>query len=553
MVKIKNVFLIQMILALSTIPIHAQIDVDFLDRVGEDKKSSIESNDYNSDFASFPLKLKESDHDGLPVPSRIHGSLEQILLDGPLDSNSYILGTNDEFAIHIWGNVNKTFNVAVDNDGYVSIPKIGIVKVRYLSLADGEKRINEKLRKVYKKADISIVLTRAKLFKVHVLGEVRKPGVYKVTGLTRVSELIEMADGLKNRTRAIKIVNNFHSTRYADIELFSRDNNIEDNPYLHEGDRVYVSPRKEIISIEGCVNYPGVYDFVPGDNLGKVLKLAGGFSRGADSTSISVTRFLNDRDSLKKINISSSDTSFEMKPDDRVYVFAIPEYREHYEVEVQGEVNYPGKFFIRNRQESLKDIIKRAGGFTVDASLKNSRIYRYGEVPEADRELERLKHVPAENMSPTELTYLKSAMLENRSMMNVDFQSLFSSEKEDLVLVDKDLIIIRKKKSMVRVSGAVLNPGLIPVKKGEDSDYYISQAGGYLENAKRNAVRVMKNGEWKTKDAEDVESIGAGDMILVTEKVYRRPIDDAKDILVIISSVATILTGFVTLGNFLKK
>lgn len=489
------------------------------------------------------------------LPSTLYGSVEQILADKVLDSSSYILGANDEFTIYVIGPTNQTYTVAVNNEGQVIIPKIGSVVVRGLSLAEGKALIKEKVRSVYKNVEVNVVLTRVRLFKVHITGNLAKQGSFKVTGLTRVSELITMAGGLEpdSRYRGIEIRNEHYPDRIADLALFYHSCSFEKNPYLLEGDQVYLAPRKEIFRVEGFVSYPGTYDYLEGDNLKTILEMVGGFSRGADSSNITVTRFLDDKDSLKTFKLGVGDSLFQIFPDDRIYVFSIPEYRVFEEVTVQGEVNYPGIYPIKEG-ETVKEVILRAGGFTKDASLSASKLIRYEGVRQDDKELERLRHIPGEvELSPSEATYIKSGMLEEKGLFTISFADLFESETDDILLRDGDLVVIEKMTNTVRVSGAVMNPGLVEFSPDADYRFYIEEAGGKTKRAKRNDVRIIKAGQWYSKRVEEVNSIEPGDMILVSETIYRDPMTDVKDVLVILSSLATILTGFITIGDYFRK
>ena len=184
------------------------------------------------------------------------------------------------------------------------------------------------------------------------------------------------------------------------------------NPFLNEGDRVFIRKVNEIISIDGAIQYPGIIDHSPNDSLHKIIKLSGGLCRGADSSKIIVKRFVNDLDSLVEYKCSYYDSTvyrFKILKDDRIFVLSKPLYRIHRSVSVLGEVANPGKYPIQ-KNTTLKEVINLAGGFTDDADLLRSRLIRTVDDFTGDREFERLQKIPSEHLSPLDKSYIATRL-----------------------------------------------------------------------------------------------------------------------------------------------
>ena len=500
--------------------------------------------------SSFSQPQQGSGLKGVP------GSSPQIV-ESPIDENTYILGTNDELCIYLWGTVNQAIPAVVNSEGFLLIPSIAMVDLRGLTLAKAREKIKTALLKVYKKVDITISLSKLHVFRVYVTGEVKKPGAYMVTGQTRVSELINVAGGFTNesnsresgaRFRGIEITNDAYPMRYADIALFLHGTSVEKNPYLVQGDRVNVRPRKETIVINGRISYPGVYDFVDGDRLCDILRAAGGFSRGADSNKIVLSRYLDNKDSLKDYLLSMADSLLKINADDRILVCGMPQYRVYNQVYLEGEVKWPGIYPIQKEKTTLHEIIQKAGGFTEDADLHYSKIIRMNNRNTNEKITTWLKSFATTDLFSIERSYLKSQIIEDGGVV-----SLKLSQVEDsiagFILQDGDRIIIARKALVVRVSGAVKFPGNVQYEEGKDYMYYIGKAGGFSSTATRSRVKVLKNDVASLLKPQEAQSINPGDMIWVPENDNRQAMRNTVDILAIIASTATIIVSLVAISR----
>jgi protein involved in polysaccharide export with SLBB domain len=471
-----------------------------------------------------------------------------LIVERPVDPNSYVLGPGDEICIYLWGAANQIPPVVVNSEGMLLIPSIAMIDLRGLTLAQGKEKIKAALLKVFRKAEITISLSKLRVFRAYITGEVKKPGAYLVTGQTRVSDLVEIAGGFVNeygcRIRGIDILNDSFPARSADIAQFDHGSVIEKNPCLLQGDRVIVRPRKEIIQIFGKISYPGIYDYVKGDRLGDILKAAGGFSRGADSSKITLTRFLDARDSLKKCSLSVSDTLIEINPDDRILVCGLPDYRLHAQVYLEGEVKWPGVYPIQPDKTKLRDLIEMCGGFTRDADLNYSKVIRLNNRNSNEKMVTWLKSFSTTDLFAIERSYLKSQILEDAGVASLNFSDL-KDKAGNFLLQNGDRIVIAKISLAVRVSGAVKFPGLVQYEKGKDYKFYIEKAGGFSSTARRGKVRLLKNDVVILLKPEDAMTINPGDMIWVPESDNREAMRNALNILTILTSTVTIIVSII--------
>ncbi|MBD3392383.1 MAG: hypothetical protein GF418_09960 [Chitinivibrionales bacterium] len=505
---------------------------------------------------------------GLPdLPSRMRAAErfkktdvepEPILLDRAIDPAEYILGPGDHLHIYIWGRVEENHRLMVNSECRVVVPRIGVIDVRGKTLAEGRALLEEQVLAKYRGVRVQVTLSTIRRFRCYVLGEVERPGAYIATGVTRVSDAIRMAGGITDSgaTRGIVVANEVLGSRTADMAKFFNSTVIEANPYLREGDRVFVPHRTQYVSVHGAVPYPYVYDYCDGDMAADLIEAAGGLGRGVDSSRIIITRFADNHDELERFVVSIADLeSFELRRDDRLMVSGHADYRVHRNVTIEGEVRFPGVYPIREDQTRLSDAIQAAGGLTEDASFSTSRIIRDTLMDQKDPELVRLKVVEPQLLDPTEIAYIRSRSRQSESSVRIDVGMLRGAgfDEDDIILRNGDRVIIARKELTVLVSGAVVAPGHVPYNEGAGYRHYIREAGGYAERARKRWVRVRRKGTRVFRDPGDVGGIRPGDEILVAERTYRDPLLTARDYVAIVSSLATVVLTVFTIQSLVRE
>lgn len=472
-----------------------------------------------------------------------------------VNDSIYILGSNDFLNIYIWGDVNQVVPIFVNPEEHIIVPSIGIVDVHKKTLRESKELIKKLVLSKYKKCEVSVSLVNLRKFKVYVNGRVKRPQAYEVTAASRVSDLISIVGGMVDsaKSRNIEVFQNDSQKYFADIALFVNYNDASKNPFLSEGDRVFVGKKNEVISIYGAVNEPGVYDYMPDDILGAVLKVAGGFGRGVDSNKITIHRFIDDMDGMIELTRSFNEAeTTKILKDDRIFVGGKPQYRKHLMVKVTGEVKCPGIFPIRKDKTTLREVIEMAGGFTEDAFLKNAHVLRPDFSAARDLEYERLRSMSY--VDDLERSYLKSKMIDVEGAMSIDFYDLFVNNNNfyNVIMRDGDEIIVPKVNLSVKVMGQVVKPGLVSYKKGADIDYYIDQTGGTNDHSWTRKIIVIKAGTGVWLKPSRVKSIEPGDIVWVPEKIPKDWVEQIKDVLQISTGMAALLIAALTVNASLE-
>jgi len=491
------------------------------------------------------------------------------LLEKNIDPTEYILGPGDILSIFTWGNFEGQFRMPVTPEGMLLIPEVGPVEVSGITLKAAAKKIKRSIMRRYRNVQTNVSLVELRAFRVYIGGGVVFPGAYPATAVTRVSEIISLAGGFWGydedasnfdpqfefserdkqvaSKRNISIYRQTGDTLKTDILRFEVTGQTLFNPTLIDGDRIFVALKEmnvNLYGIFGAVRNPGYFEYSDVDSLADLLNLAHGLRLDADSTSIEIVRFIGDQDDTKSIyiDLTAENWNVNLNSDDRVFIKERQDFHRKHQVKLVGEFKYPGYYAIHPDSTYLSEIIAKAGGFSIDASLAEAEMIRVSAEELLDSEYERLKKMLVADMTELEYEYFKIKSRSRPGRVSVDISGLVddSDKSKDFLLRDGDVLNVPKKSRAISVIGEVSNPGILKYINGEDYRFYINVAGGYSDRARRGSVSIIKGvtGEWtKAKKGKILEP---GDTVLVPEKKKHDWWGFTKDTLAFIGNLATV-------------
>ena len=344
--------------------------------------------------------------------------------------------------------------------------------------------------------------------RVKLTGAVYRPDTYQLVEGMRVSDLIKKADGLKEDayTGGAQL---FRLKPNLIKEMVNIDLNKAlagdktENIYLQREDELYVSSVLDLrdsfnVKIFGEVHNPGKYTYADSMTVKDLITLAGG-STFAANKKVEVARLYKQQDGKvnnteiatlltteldANLNFTPGNSDIILQPYDVVSIVKKVGFAENQIVSITGQVQYAGKYSLVSRVERVSDVLKRAGGLIGDAYSKGAFIKR--------------ESIKADTISQVLLDSLKKAGFSNESPTNVqnialDIEQILKNPGSyyDLVLADKDEIVIPKVDNKVTIRGAVLRPVTISYHEGINMSECISAAGGINENARRNKAYVV--------------------------------------------------------------
>lgn len=551
----------------------------------------------------FPVRAQQAEREGEGEDELRQEPSDMSANDAPLigmeayrevlESGAYLVGPGDEFLVYVPGMMSPMYN-RVLAEGGVFIPQVGIISVGGLSLGEARRRVQQRFAEVVHLGELSFELSEARQFPVPVLGLVSEPGIYKASGIERVSQIIDKAGELEERatTRNIHLIKTAGvsaedrvqiSKRLAlglsaegmdgveigrvDIDMYRITGESQYNPFIEDGDIILVTASLGRMACFGAMNRSGFYEYVKGDRLSDLLSLALGPTVDIDFSNTSLFRFENDLEGRVALSVDlqavldgDPEADIELQADDWLNVRSIPEFHKRSEVSILGEVAYPGYYVTDLEGMDLRSLVAKAGGFTERAALAEARIVRQqsaegqnqqSRVEEIDPEFERIRFIPVVDRTEDENQYFIMKSRERAGQMSVDWVKLFieGDDSHNITLLPGDVIVVPTLLRTVTVSGAVAQPGTVTYDASYTVEDYIERTGGLGWRASDD-VRIIKGLTGEVKRAKDYVEIQPGDRIWVKEKPERDYWEIFTQGMNVIGEVTTVVLLFVTItGN----
>ena len=412
--------------------------------------------------------------------------------------------------------------------------------------------------------------------RLEIKGAVYHPGVYEFSGkLNTVRQLVEKAEGImadaftaravlyrqrENLTSEVLPVNIEGILAGTSPDIPLRKNDVLYIPSIHD-----LKDRGNI-HIFGEVGNPGEYPYADNMTLEDLIITAGGLKEAASIVRVDIARRVKDTQSLQMTDTIGQNFSFGLKdgfvidgkpgfvlqPYDQVFVRRSPNYHEQQHVTVNGEVLYHGIYTLTDKNERISKLIAKAGGVTNYAYVRGAKLTRIANEEERKRMQDVIKMMRKELGAGA----IDSLGLEVDSTFTVgiDLEAALENpgSDADIVLREGDVIFIPEYVNTVKISGAVMMENTVSFKEGEDIRYYLSQAGGYGQNAKKSKKFIIyMNGQIAKVKRNGKAQIEPGCEIVVPNK--RRRAGRGGEILGYASSLTSLGTMIATLANLLKN
>lgn len=301
---------------------------------------------------------------------------------------------------------------------------------------------------------------------INVMGEVKVPGTYTLSAFSTVFHALYMAGGINDigTLRNIKVFRNGRQITVVDVYEYILNGRLAGNIRLMENDVIVVGPYDCLVGIEGNVKRPMFYEMRSTENVGTVLKYAGGFTGDAYKKAVRLTRKSGDRYTVHNIEEFDMGT-FKVTDGDAISVDGILNRYEN-TVEIKGAVFRPGKFQLGKDITSVRSLILAAEGVTEDAFTAHAVLHRM----RLNRTLE---------------------------VIAVDVVGILSGTVADIPLKSEDVLFIpteseRLNERILTIEGEVMSPGNYEFAENTTIEDLVLQAGGLTDAASTAKVDVSR-------------------------------------------------------------
>jgi protein involved in polysaccharide export with SLBB domain len=334
---------------------------------------------------------------------------------------------------------------------------------------------------------------------VVILGEVMRPGAYRLPQGARLLDAIGVAGGPSARAslEKVSIYSGGDSSLKSDVVLGSGravyEGDARENPYLGPDDVVVVGSRAISVSVAGGVARPGVYELAQGARILDAISAAGGVA--ASGKKVVTHARHDDGSAVSDIDLDAigedpmCEANAHLADGDVLYV---PEARRS--VAVLGAVARPGVYAVDDTP-TLLEALAASGGPKQDADLSQVRVYT--GVPGSFVDL---------SLTDREPVYLGDV-------------------EEDPAIEAGSVVVVPSSAIHVYVAGRVARPGMVELIEGATCLDAIAAAGGVTSQGDGSRIALARKGQEMSEidieaairgEAEDVALLD-GDALFVPE------------------------------------
>lgn len=422
---------------------------------------------------------------------------------------------------------------------------------------------------------------------VEIKGAVFRPGMYQVGGdINSVKTLIEHADGLREEAfTARAVMHRMKKDRTLEVVPVDvegiLDGTVPDIP-IQNNDVLFIPTKQEMmeeqtITIHGEVQYPGIYRYADNETLEDFVLQAGGLKQTASTVKVDVSRRIVNPKALTTDSVIARTYTFALKdgfvidgtpgfklmPFDEVYVRKSPGYYKQQNVVVEGEVMFSGTYTLSKKNPRLSDLIKSAGGVNDRGYVAGARLERKVNQSERAR-MEAVLKKAKEEAEQMEIEAAKENkkidLKDSEKIKKFEIPEFYSVGIEldkalanpgcdaDIVLREGDKIIVPQYNGTVKINGAVMYPNTVGFQKGKKAKYYINQAGGFSEKAKKSQTYIVYMNGTIAKVSQNAKPKPGCEIVVPEKEINKMTIAEK---MTIGTSVASIATMIATLANIL--
>jgi protein involved in polysaccharide export with SLBB domain len=373
----------------------------------------------------------------------------------------YVLGPGDELKIQYYGSRSDTLSLTVDRNGVVNLPEIGEMGLAGMTFNAAKAVLAEQISKRLTGVTSSINMGRLRSIRIFVLGDVRSPGSYLVSGLSTLTHALFVSGGASKNGSLRHVQLKRQGKKIAEIDLydfFLKGDGRNDRQLL-PGDVVFVPPIGQVVAVGGEVARPGIYELQREKNINEIIALAGGVIHTADKARVEIDR-LEKSGSRKTVNfdLDAANQSAFIQNGDIVQIHSLPAVKDQYVV-LSGAVKRPAQYGYKPNMK-MSDLIGSQDNWLPESYLKKVEITHH--------------------------------MVENgeqrvTSRDEVNLESLFAGGG-DIALQPYDEVLVRAiadwgETLKVTLNGQVKFPGVYSLMKGETLASLVDRAGGFTQEA----------------------------------------------------------------------
>lgn len=386
---------------------------------------------------------------------------------------NYKLGPGDEVIIDVWGASQTSIKQVISPEGSIVIDRLGPLYLNGMTIKEAGVYVQQKFTNLYSSvgdydsaSQIKLTLGQIRTIQINIMGEVSVPGTYSISSLSSVFHALYNAGGVNDigSLRTIQLYRKGKLIETIDIYQYILKGKFDGDIRLTDGDVIIVPPYASLVTVEGKVKRPMIYEMTNQETLEDLINYSGGFMGDAYRQNVNLVRKTGEYDQVFTL-VSDNYKNFILSDGD---VVTVREGLNLYEnqVEIQGAVFRPGNYELGKDVKTVKTLIEKAGGLQENAFFDRAILTREKE------------DLTIENLS-----------------VNLDF--LLSGKSKDIELRKNDILFIASNNVILdlgnfSIYGNVNSPGAYAYAYNTTIEDLIVKAGGLTSSASMARVDVAR-------------------------------------------------------------
>jgi polysaccharide export outer membrane protein len=246
-----------------------------------------------------------------PTATQINSALAHMTSAGPTSTADYRLGADDLLEITLFnipesraGIISRRTEVRVTQGGMITLPLLGDIPAAGLTPSTLERVLRERYDAHLYNPQVGVQVKEYRGQRISVLGAVRNPGIFQLSGPNTLADLLAMAGGINERAGSqvhiYRQQGEGRQTYVVDLLTLASNPELVNMP-VQPGDLISV-PQTGMFFVDGAIGRPGSYPLNQPHTLTQALAVAGGITEAlADYSSVAIFRR---RDALEADKIS---------------------------------------------------------------------------------------------------------------------------------------------------------------------------------------------------------------------------------------------------------
>jgi len=367
-------------------------------------------------------KAEEYRKDNIPLFEQDYSAIEdlpifgQFLFDGgystfaPIDNapvpNDYVIGPGDSLRVLMYGVEDSQMNLIVNRGGNISFPELGEISIAGMTFPAASEYIKDRVSKQMMGIEVSISMGNLRSINVFITGEGKIPGMYSVSGLSTVSQVLYVGGGITDigslRNIQIRRANKVIAT-FDLYELLTKGNT-DNDVRLQSGDVIFIPTIQKSVFIDGAIKRSGKYELNENDRISDLIRLAGGFENRAYLKQVYIERYDYNTNVPSVINLdltNAENLDFSTSDGDIIRIAEISDQLTE-SIMLTGAVKRPGRYgwyqgirfsdvlsnintdFLNNFDTSKALIIRRKNINNYDIEVIDFNVKKALESPDSD-------------------------------------------------------------------------------------------------------------------------------------------------------------------------